>query len=167
MAASHLHHQIPDKPAKYGERSCFSGHSKGATLLKNMRLSTLKVLILLIAATVPTWAQLRFNVVNREIVEQRLKAYKGNDNQREATLKGFFESAGCTGDKLTEQPVEGLKQPNVICELPGKTDSIIVVGAHYDHVADGDGVVDNWSGASMLPSLYEALKGEQRQNTFR
>jgi hypothetical protein len=135
-------------------------------LLKSLRFRALWLLIALMAAAIPDWAQLRFNVVNREIVEQRLKSYKGNDNQREATLKGFFETAGCTADKLTEQPVVGLKQPNIICELPGKTDSVIVVGAHYDHVADGDGVVDNWSGASMLPSLYQALKNQDRQNTY-
>jgi hypothetical protein len=135
--------------------------------LTHLRFNIVELLFLLVAAAAPTWAQLHFNVVNREVVEQRLKSYKGNDNQREATLKGFFESAGCTGDKLTEQPVQGLKQPNLICELPGRTDSVIVVGAHYDHVADGDGVVDNWSGASLLPSLYQALKVQPRENTFR
>lgn len=136
------------------------------TLLKNLKSKMLTLLILLMVGAIPAWAQLQFGLVDREIVEERLKGYKGNDKQRESTLKGFFEAAGCTGDKLTEQPVKGLKQPNIICELPGKTDSVIVVGAHYDHVDRGNGVVDNWSGASMLPSLYQALKDEQRQNTF-
>src|SRR5450432_3522563 len=30
----------------------------------------------------------------------------------------------------------------------------------------GDGVVDNWSGASLLPSLYEAVKVEPRKHTY-
>ncbi|HZR29732.1 MAG TPA: M28 family peptidase, partial [Terriglobales bacterium] len=111
--------------------------------------------------------QLQFSTVDRDIVEARLKSYKGNDSQREATLKGFFQEEGCTEDKLIEQPVKGLKQPNIICELPGTTDSVIVVGAHFDHVDRGDGVVDNWSGASMLPSLYQALKNEPRRYSFR
>lgn len=134
--------------------------------MKNLRSNPLALLIVLMAAAIPASAQLHFGVVDREVLEERLKGYKGNDNKREATLKGFFEAAGCVGDKLTEQPVKGLKQPNIICELPGKTDSVIVVGAHYDHVDRGDGVVDNWSGASMLPSLYQVLKNEPRQNTF-
>jgi putative aminopeptidase FrvX len=33
-------------------------------------------------------------------------------------------------------------------------------------VAEGSGVVDNWSGASLLPSLYEALKGTPRTHTY-
>jgi hypothetical protein len=110
--------------------------------------------------------QLHFTLVQRAVVEQRLRKYKGNDNDREATLKALFETSGCSGDKLTEQPVTGLKQPNLICLLPGLADSVIVVGAHYDHVPAGDGVVDNWSGASLLPSLYEALATRKRHHTF-
>jgi hypothetical protein len=121
--------------------------------------------IALIAARVPVVAQIRFGTVNSEIVEQRLKSYKGNDSEREATVKLLFQSAGCPEDKLTEQPVKGLKQGNVICTLPGNTDSVIVVGAHFDHVDAGDGVVDNWSGASMLPSLYQVVK-PNRVNTL-
>jgi Zn-dependent M28 family amino/carboxypeptidase len=40
------------------------------------------------------------------------------------------------------------------------------VGAHFDRASEGDGVVDNWSGASLLPSLYEAIKIEPRKHTF-
>jgi hypothetical protein len=119
-----------------------------------------------ITASVPLLAQIRFTTVKSDIVEQRLKSYKGNDSEREATIKTLFQSAGCPEDKLYEQPVKGLKQGNVICTLPGNTDSVIVVGAHFDHVDAGDGVVDNWSGASMLPSLYQVLKTEPRKHTF-
>jgi Zn-dependent M28 family amino/carboxypeptidase len=40
------------------------------------------------------------------------------------------------------------------------------VGAHFDRVSEGNGVVDNWSGASLLPSLYEAVKMEPRKHTY-
>ncbi|PYX03200.1 MAG: Zn-dependent exopeptidase M28, partial [Acidobacteria bacterium] len=36
------------------------------------------------------------------------------------------------------------KLPNVICVLPGSSDKVIIVGAHFDRVSEGDGVVDNW-----------------------
>jgi Zn-dependent M28 family amino/carboxypeptidase len=62
--------------------------------------------------------------------------------------------------------VKGSKLPNVICLLPGSSDKVIIVGAHFDHVSKGDGVVDNWSGASLLPSLYEAVKIEPRKHTY-
>jgi len=136
--------------------------------LRGLRADVFGLIGVLMVGVIPVSAQLQlhFQTVSREVVEERLKSYKGNDSRREATLKRFFQEAGCTGDKLTEQPVQGLQQPNIICELPGSTDSIIVVAAHFDHVDRGDGVVDNWSGASMLPSLYQALKDEPRRYTF-
>jgi len=119
-----------------------------------------------IAACSPLVAQLHFKTMNSQVVEQRLKSYKGNDSEREETIKNLFHAAGCPDGKLTEQPVKGLNQPNVICILPGTANTVIVVGAHFDHVDKGDGVVDNWSGASMLPSLYQVLNAEPRKHTF-
>jgi Zn-dependent M28 family amino/carboxypeptidase len=100
------------------------------------------------------------------MVEARLKKYGGDNKQREATLKQIFTEAGCDGQHLSEQSVKGSKLPNVICVLPGSFDKVIIVGAHFDRVSAGDGVVDNWSGASLLPSLYEAVKIEPRKHTY-
>lgn len=81
-------------------------------------------------------------------------------------LKQMFADAGCDDQHLSEQQVKGSKLPNVICILPGSSDKVIIVGAHFDRVSDGDGVVDNWSGASLLASLYEAVKIESRKHTY-
>src|ERR1700676_431295 len=107
-----------------------------------------------------------YRAVPRENVEGRLKQYVGTNQQREATLKKMFAEAGCDGEHLSEQPVKGSKLPNVVCVLPGSSEKTIIVGAHFDHVVEGDGVVDNWSGASMLPSLYEAVKFAPRKHTY-
>jgi Zn-dependent M28 family amino/carboxypeptidase len=40
------------------------------------------------------------------------------------------------------------------------------VGAHYDTHARTQGVVDNWSGAALLPSLFQWLKNSPRKHTF-
>ena len=104
--------------------------------------------------------------MDRSLVETRLKNYGGNDKQRAATLKQMFIDAGCDEQHLSEQIVKGTRQPNVICVLPGSSDHCIIVGAHFDHVSEGDGVVDNWSGASLLPSLIEAVKVDPRKHTY-
>jgi putative aminopeptidase FrvX len=109
---------------------------------------------------------LRFNPVPRAVVEARLGKYNGNDSQRAAALKQMFVEAGCDNQHLSEQPVKGSKLPNIICVQPGSSDKVIIVGAHFDHVTAGDGVVDNWSGASLLPSLYEVVKIEPRKHTY-
>ena len=109
---------------------------------------------------------MRYNLVSREGGISRVKQYKGNDQQREATLKQLFSDSGCGGTNLVEQKVKKSALPNVICTLPGSSGRVIIVGAHFDHVAEGDGVVDNWSGASLLPSLYEAVKTQPRKHTY-
>ncbi len=103
--------------------------------------------------------------VSREAIEARLKRYGGNNAQREATLKQMFSKAGCGGN-LSEEPLPTSNIPNVICSLPSNFEEIIIVGAHFDRVSQGDGVVDNWSGASLLPSLYEAMKAKARRHRF-
>lgn len=107
-----------------------------------------------------------YNLVPRKSVEARLMAYAGNDQQREATLLQLFAEAGCDGDHLSEQVVKGSKLRNVICLLPGTSGRFVIVGAHFDHASEGDGVVDNWSGASLLPSLYQAIKEHAHKHTY-
>ena len=107
-----------------------------------------------------------YKPVSREVIEARLGKYSGDDKQRGETLKRMFAEAGCDDQHLSEQPVKGSKLPNVICILPGSSDKIIIVGAHFDHVSEGDGVVDNWSGASVLPSLYESVRIVPRKHTY-
>ena len=123
-------------------------------------------ILLLHTWIVATAETVRFNLVSREAVETRLRKYTGDNKQREATLKQMFIDAGCDGPYISEQPVKPSKLPNIICVLPGSSDKVIIVGAHFDRVSEGDGVVDNWSGASLLPSLYEALKVEPRKHTY-
>lgn len=135
-------------------------------LHRAIRSAVFGVAVLVLAAVAHLPAQFRFQVVTADVVERRLKSLKGNDSQRQAIVKALFQEAGCTGENLIEQPVKRLKQSNVICVLPGSTSAVIVVGAHFDHADAGDGVVDNWTGASLLPSLYQALDSQQRRHTF-
>ena len=54
----------------------------------------------------------------------------------------------------------------LICRLSGETPTTIVVGGHFDFVDEGKGIVDEWSGVALLPSLFEALKTDHRRHTF-
>jgi Iap family predicted aminopeptidase len=112
------------------------------------------------------FAAIQIGTVPRPEIERRLRAFEDTNFKRELRLQSLFEEAGCTGDNLTEQRVRHAQAPNVICTLPGSTSSEIVVGAHFDFVDRGKGVVDNWSGCSLLPSLFQSLKETPRQHTF-
>jgi Zn-dependent M28 family amino/carboxypeptidase len=99
-------------------------------------------------------------------IDRRLRTFEDTNFKRELRLQSLFEEAGCTGDNLTEQRVKHAQAPNVICTLPGSTGSEIIVGAHFDFVDRGKGVVDNWSGCSLLPSLFQSLKETAHHHTF-
>jgi len=108
---------------------------------------------------------LRVRYVLRESIESRLREYGGTNFERGATLNRMFVDAGC-GEHLSEQRVRFSKPPNVICVLPGTSGRVIIVGAHFDRVPESAGVADNWSGAALLPSLYESLSFEPRRHTY-
>jgi hypothetical protein len=130
------------------------------------------VAIVCVAGSTHAGGRVRFRLEPRDVVETRLKSFSTNNKNRELLIRKWFAESGCNGPDLSEQSLERKLPPNVICVLDGKTpagegDRIIVVGAHTDHVDDfGDGVVDNWTGAALLPSLLYSLSAQPRRHTF-
>lgn len=104
--------------------------------------------------------------VEQDVITQRLQRLRSKDADRETELKAMFREAGCSADQVQEEIVRHKDPPNVICTLPGSANSVIVVGAHFDHADEGMGAVDDWSGASLLPSLIQALRESPRKHTF-
>jgi len=103
---------------------------------------------------------------SEEEIAARLHRNAPGNKDRERVLKAMFEETGCAGEQLVEQSVEHEKLPNVVCTLRGEMSSQIVVGAHFDHVDEGKGVIDNWSGASLLPGFYAGLAAVRRKHTI-
>jgi len=106
-----------------------------------------------------------FRLVPHGVVESRLKSFSTNNGEREALIRKWFVESGCTD--ISEQGFDRKLPPNVICVLPGESQEVIVVGAHTDKVEEfGDGVVDNWTGAVLLPSLLYSLSAQPRHHTL-
>ena len=64
--------------------------------------------------------------------------------------------------------VEELQSRNVIAEMKGNGEGLVIVGAHYDIVpATEAGANDNTSGVAVLLSLAEALAGRSLPYTIR
>ena len=131
-----------------------------------MKTKRLLLLVTTLLALRLSAVEIIFKAVAPEIVRQRLGQFAGKNTQREQTLKKIFSEAGCDSEHLSEQKVKHEEAPNLICLWPGESDDTIIVGAHFDRVARGAGVVDNWSGASLLPSLLEALRAQSRHHTL-
>jgi peptidase M28-like protein len=111
-------------------------------------------------------AEVRFELLARDIVLSRLRSCPKHDVDREEQLKTYFSAVGCNEASLSIDLGPHSKFGNVICRLQGSSPEEIVVGAHFDHAEVGAGAVDNWSGTSLLPSLYESLHAIPRKHTF-
>ena len=110
---------------------------------------------------------MHFRLQAREAIEAHLRSFSDNNGEREALIRKWLAEAGCQTANLSEQALERKLPPNVICVLPGETQAAIVVGAHTDKVESlGDGVVDNWTGAVLLPALLYSLSGRPRHHTL-
>src|SRR6185369_5205579 len=101
---------------------------------------------------------LDYKTLNEGVIQERLRLANPKNAQRYNILKNLFAESGCRDEAFREQKVRGSKEPNMICGLPGTGGHPrkIIVGAHFDSVG-GDGIIDNWSGAVLLPILFDFL----------
>lgn len=77
--------------------------------------------------------------------------------ERERVLVELFERGGASRSEIHLQDA-GRGRNNIYVVKPGKTDRIVVVGGHHDKVSRGAGTIDNWTGATMVANLYQAMR---------
>lgn len=80
-----------------------------------------------------------------------------NHNRLDKVVEAF-RSAGAAADDLHIETLGAVT--NLRVHIPGVENERIVVGAHYDKVAAGCGVIDDWSGIAMIVSLFRRLREE-------
>jgi aminopeptidase-like protein len=130
-----------------------------------MRAGPLLAVLACVASPSDT-TPVHLEIVARPLVQQRLEAVPRKLADRKTALEASFQEVGCGQERFTEQRVPGSKAPNLVCTLAGTTESEIVVGGHLDSIESGMGAVDDWSGAALLPSLYQSLKATPRRHRF-
>lgn len=124
---------------------------------------------LLFCCAAPIFAQtinITFRQLPRRMIKSDLDSFASSNIAREVKLRQMFLKAGCSPAEITEEQVQRKRPPNIICTLPGSSKSEIIVSAHTDHAEIGEGVVDDWSGAALLPALMKSLAGAPRRHTF-
>ena len=100
---------------------------------------------------------------DRQVIAKRLAAGTVPNKQRQSIVEQLFRDSGC---EPATMPVSR-SAANVVCTLSGSTNATIIVGAHYDFIDRGQGIVDDWSGTALLSSLYETLKSGTRQHSYK
>lgn len=86
------------------------------------------------------------------------------NSDRLKAVKELFVRHGATEADMRIDKFKNVE--NLVLSKKGKTEEIVVIGAHYDKVDAGCGILDNWSGISILATVYEALSKTETQKTY-
>ena len=70
-------------------------------------------------------------------------------------LRTLVGGGTVTAEVDTGWEAQTVEVPNVVAELPGTTDEVVVVGAHLDSVPEGPGINDDGSGVAALLEIAE------------
>jgi len=124
-----------------------------------------QVLILILCGASPA-QRVQFTPAEKATVLERMKTIPETNEARALKLKELFSDAGCNGNSLREQKVDGVDSPNIICRLGTDENDMVIVGAHYDRNSSAQRPLDNWSGAAILPALYQSLRTRKRNHSF-
>lgn len=122
-----------------------------------------RIVILALAVFAAQGETLRVGIVAPQEIEQRLRSAPAKNQQRQQAIEQMFRDAGCEPEL---RRLGHSKFSNVVCTVPGASEEVIIVGGHFDHSAAGEGVIDNWSGATMVANMIQSLRTEARQHTF-
>ena len=87
------------------------------------------------------------------------------NEERFESVKNLFSKMGAKDSDIAVQKFQNGE--NLVVTKKGKTDEIVVVGAHYDKVSNGCGVIDNWTGIVIAANLYRSLKDQPTEKTYK
>jgi len=86
------------------------------------------------------------------------------DEDRLNAVKALFEKMGASASEISIEKFKNVE--NLVVRKQGVSPEMIVIGAHYDKVADGCGAVDNWTGVVTIAHVYRALKDAALKKTI-
>jgi hypothetical protein len=105
------------------------------------------------------------SIPSDEDMHGRMDRIPSTNPERMKFMVELFKLGGATDADIVLQDA-GRGRNNVIVTKKGKTDRVIVVGAHYDKVHEGLGKIDNGTGSTMVANLYQALHGVETDATI-
>lgn len=93
-----------------------------------------------------------------------LKTNVCENDERLAAVKKLFIERGAGEDEIKIEEFKNVK--NLVVTKKGKSNEIVVVGAHYDKTRKGCGAIDNWTGIVIIANLYQTLKNFPTEKTY-
>jgi len=129
------------------------------------RVTPLLLALVFLLTPVPTGAQNPgIQVSSPEQINEDFVRVPCENEERLAAVRSLFERAGAPPSDVTIDKYKDVN--NLVVTKKGESAEKIVVGAHYDKVADGCGALDNWTGIVTLSHLYRTLKAVPLKKTL-
>lgn len=86
------------------------------------------------------------------------------NSERLEAAKKLFQQMGASDSDISIEKLKDVQ--NLVVTKKGKTNEIVIIGAHYDKVSDGCGAIDNWTGIVIIANLYRTLRGYSTNKTY-
>jgi Zn-dependent M28 family amino/carboxypeptidase len=99
-----------------------------------------------------------------EQFKEEFAAVPCRNEERLAAARALFEKAGAAASDVSTEAYKDVE--NLVVVKKGETEERVVVGAHYDKVADGCGALDNWTGVVALAHLFGTLRDVPLRKTL-
>ena len=99
-----------------------------------------------------------------ELLDDLKLAPCSKNSERRDAVVALFTKAGATESEIEIRKDDDLE--NVVITKKGSTAEKVIIGAHYDKTSDGCGVLDNWSGVSIIANIYRTMRLHDTQKTY-
>lgn len=114
-------------------------------------------LLILLSPTLPSDAQSAGVAVSTpEQIKAEFDSVPCKNEERLGAARAMFVRMGALESDVSVVKYKSVE--NLVVRKAGASQETIVIGAHYDKVADGCGAIDNWTGVVAVAHLYQSLK---------
>ena len=108
--------------------------------------------------------QSEIKISTPEQIKTEFDAVPCSNEERLTAAKALFEKMGVPASDISIDKYKNVE--NLVIRKQGTSQEKIIIGAHYDKVADGCGAIDNWSGIVAIAHLYRSLKDVPLKKTI-
>jgi Zn-dependent M28 family amino/carboxypeptidase len=135
---------------------------------KLILLLTLTLVLSSIVAGQPTGEQpaARDPFSSKALVEESIRNVPCKIAERRDGVKKLFVDAGAKEDEITLDTFDKERSANVVVRKAGTSKETIIIGAHYDRTDTGCGVIDNWSGVTIIAHIYRTIRSMETDKSY-
>lgn len=137
---------------------------KSNTKLKHSHARILVAILFLFASTSLSGQQNEIAISTPEQIKAEFDSVTCKNEERLNAVKALFEKMGALPSDITIDKHKNVE--NLVIRKPGSSQETIIIGAHYDKVADGCGALDNWTGIVAIAHIYRSLKDVPLKKTL-